>query len=170
MEQIYVLDSSALQTLNELAVDDDSLTERLTKLRDKSRVIYCEAAKNERQQYAKGEPVTIWAASGWKGLKEDAKVNYNSVQSICVDFALDPSQTHILDMDNDEPDQQQGLATIALAQQLAASYEVIIVSDEELTLESRCTVIEACVFLGVKHCTVKDFLKAVAITIVTKTP
>lgn len=170
MAQIYVLDSSALQALNELAVDDDTLTEQLTELRDKSRVIYCEAAKNARQQYAKGEPVTIWAGSGWRSLKEDAKINYNSVQSICVDFALYPSQQHILDMDDDETDQQQALATVVLAQQLAAAYDVVVVSNEGLTLENRCTVPEACAFLGIDHCTVKDFLDAVAITIVTKAP
>jgi hypothetical protein len=168
--QIYVLDSSALQTLNELAVDDDTLTEQLTELRDKSRVIYCEAAKNERQQYARGEPVTIWAASGWRILKDEAKVNYNSVQSVCVDFALAPSQQHIMDINNEETDQQQALATVVLAQQLTSTYEVVVVSNEELTLEDRCTVPEACAFLGIDHCTVKDFLDAVGVVIVTKAP
>lgn len=171
MGQIYVLDSSALQTLNELAVHDDTLTEQLTELRDKSGVIYCEAAKNERQQYAKGEPVTIWAASGWRILRDEAKVNYNSVQAVFVDFALVPSQQHILDMNNEETDEQQALATVVLAQQLAATYdEVVVVSNEDLTLEDRCTVPEACAFLGIDQCTVKDFLDAVGIVNVTKAP
>lgn len=170
MTQIYVLDSSALQALNELAAHDDTLTEQLTDLRDRSRVIYCEATKNERQQYAKGEPVTIWAASGWRSLKEAAEVRYQSVHSVCVDFGMDPSQQHILDINNEETDQQQAIVTIALAQQLAATYDVVVVSNEGLTLEDRCTVPEACAFLGIDHCTVKDFLDAVAITLVTKAP
>lgn len=170
MTQIYVLDSSALQALNELAAHDDTLTEQLTDLRDKSRVIYCEAAKSERQQYAKGEPVTIWAASGWRSLKDAAEVRYQSVHSVCVDFGMDPSQQHILDINNEETDQQQAIVTIALAQQLTATYDVVVVSNEGLTLEDRCTVPEACAFLGIDHCTVKDFLDAVAITLVTKAP
>ena len=170
MAQIYVLDSSALQTLNELAVDDDTLTEQLTELRDKSRVIYCEAAKSERQEYARGEPVTIWAASGWRIVKDDAKVDYNSVQAVCVDFGLVPEQQHIMDINNEETDQQQALATVVLAQQLTATYEVVVVSNEELTLEDRCTVPEACAFLSIDHCKVKDFLDAVGVVIVTKAP
>ncbi|WIG19183.1 hypothetical protein [Kocuria rosea] len=166
MAPIYVLDSSALQALNELAIDNDTLTEQLTELRDRSCLIYCEAAKNERQQYAKGEPVTIWAASGWRSLKDDAEVRYQSIHSVCVDFGMDPSQQHILDIDNEDTDQQQAIVTIALAQQLAATCEVVVVSNEELTLEDRCTVPDACAFLGIDHCTVKDFLEAVAVTLV----
>ncbi|PRB76645.1 hypothetical protein CQ012_06435 [Arthrobacter sp. MYb214] len=170
MTQIYVLDSSALQTLNKLAPLDATLTEKLTDLRDKSRVIYCEATKNERQEYAKGEPVTIWAAAGWRSLKEAAEVRYQSVHSVCAKFGLNPAQQHILDINNEETDQQQAIVTIALAQQLATSYEVIVVSDEEWTIEDRCTVSEACIFLGIACCTVKDFLEAEAITLVTEVP
>jgi hypothetical protein len=168
--QIYVLDSSALQVLNELAVNDDTLTEKLTELRDRSGVIYCEAAKNDRQEYAKGEPVTIWAASGWRILRDDAKISYNSVKSVCGEFAQVPSQQHVMDINNEEIEGQQALATVVLAQQLASNYEVVVVSDEELTLEDRCPVPEACAFLGIDYCTVKDFLDAVSIVIVTKAP
>lgn len=170
MTQIYVLDSSALQALNKLAAHDVALTEKLTELRDKSRIIYCEAAKNERQQYAKGEPVTIWAASGWRSLKDAAEVRYQSVHSVCVDFGLDPSQQHILDINNEETDQQQAIVTIALAQQLRATYDVTVVSNEEWTTEDRCTVPVACNFLGIDCCRVEEFLDQEAITLVTIAP
>lgn len=171
MEQIYVLDSSALQTLNELATDDNTLTERLTELRDISRVIYCEAAKNERQQFAKGEPVTIWAGSGWKGLKDAAEVRWPQISAVCLKFGTPtPPNLHILDVDDNETDQQQAIVTVALAQKLATNYDVVVVSDEEFTLENRCTVKDACSVLRIEHRMVKDFLEAVGISIVTKTP
>lgn len=171
MEQIYVLDSSALQTLNELATDDNTLTERLTDLRDNSRVIYCEAAKNERQQFAKGEPVTIWAGSGWKGLKDAAEVRWPQISAVCVEFGTPtPPNLHILDVDNQATDQQQAIVTIALARKLSAKYDVVVVSDEDFTLENRCTVTEACSVLRIAHCMVKDFLESVGITVVTKAP
>ncbi|SEJ77197.1 hypothetical protein SAMN04487917_11317 [Arthrobacter sp. yr096] len=171
MDQIYVLDSSALQTLNELATDDDTLTERLTELRDNSQVIYCEAAKNERQRFAKGDPVTIWAASGWRSLKDAAEVRWPAVSAVCVEFGIPtPPDLHILDPDNEETDQQQAIVTIALARKMTSSYNVIVVSDEDFTLENRCTVPEACTVLGMEHCTVKDFLESVDITVVTKAP
>lgn len=171
MTQIYVLDSSALQTLNELATDDNTLTERLTELRDNSQLIYCEAAKNERQQFAKGEPVTIWAGSGWKGLKGAAEVRWPQVSAVCVEFGTPtPPNLHILDVDNEETDQQQAIVTIALARKLAENYDVVVVSDENFTLENRCTVIEACSVLQIKHCVVEDFLQSVGIAVVTKAP
>lgn len=163
MTPIYVLDSSALQTLNELAAHDATLTEKLTDLRDKSRVIYCEAAKNERQQYAKGEPVTIWAASGWRSLKEAAEVSFQTIQSVCVKFGKDSNQQDILIVDNEDTDEQQAIVTIALAQRLEETYDVIVVSNEGWTTEDRCTVAEACAFLGISCCTVEDFLDAEAI-------
>lgn len=170
MAQIYVLDSSALQKLNDMAANEATLTEQLTELRDKSRVIYCEAAKTERQKFTKGEPVTIWAASGWRSIKDQAEVRYQSIQSVCVEFGKDSSQQHIMDINNEETDQQQALVTIALAQQLAATYDVVVVSDEQLTLEDRCTVPEACAFLGIDVCVVKDFLDAVIAPAITKSP
>ncbi|WP_347039247.1 hypothetical protein AAHB37_03750 [Glutamicibacter halophytocola] len=170
MTLIYVLDSTALQALNELAPYDAELTEKLTILRDKSRVIYCEATKNERQEYAKGEPVSIWAASGWRSLKDAAEVRYQSVHSVCVEFGLNPAQQHILDINNEETDQQQAIVTIALARQLAATYDVIVVSNEEWTMEDRCTVPEACAFLGIDFCTVKVFMDAEVNGLVTTGP
>lgn len=170
MAHIYVLDSSALQKLNDIAASNVTLTEQLTDLRDRSCVMYCEAAKNERQLYAKGEPVTIWASSGWRTVKDEAEVPFQSVQSVCVEFARDPLQQHILDEDNEDIDEQQAIVTIALARQLAGSYDVIVVSDEKLTLEDRCTVPEACRFLSIDHCTVEDFLAAEVAAAVTTSP
>lgn len=165
-----MLDSSALQTLNELAIDDDSLTDRLIELRDNSQVIYCEAAKNERRQHAKGEPVTIWAASGWRGIKATATVEFASIGSVLQRFGADPTQQPIMDLDNDEVDQQQALVTVSLAHQLGSIHDVFVVSDEEFTLENRCTVIEACTHLGISHCTVKEFLEDVGTVALTTTP
>ena len=171
MDPIYVLDSSALQTLNELATSDPSLTEQLTELRDNSRIIYCEAAKNERQHFAKGEPVTIWAGSGWKGLKDAAEVRFAQVMTVCGEFGTPkPPDLHILDVDNEATDQQQAIVTIALALKLAAHFDVVVVSDEEFTLENRCTVTEACKVLQIEHCVVKDFLEAVDVTVATSAP
>lgn len=171
MDPIYVLDSSALQTLNELATSDPSLTEQLTELRDNSRIIYCEAAKNERQHFAKGEPVTIWAGSGWKGLKDAAEVRFPQVMAVCGEFGTPtPPDLHILDVDNEATDQQQAIVTIALARKLSGHYDVVVVSDEQFTLENRCTVTEACTVLQIEHCVVKDFLEAVDITVATSAP
>lgn len=159
MATLFILDSSALQTLNEIAANDPTLTEQLTDLRDQGRIIYCEAAKNERQNFAKGEPVTIWAGSGWRTLKSTAEVPFQSIQSVLARFSPVPSQQSIFDIDNEDPDQQQALVTVALALQLSSIREVVVVSNETFTAEDRCTVPEACRFLGLKLCPMNEFLR-----------
>jgi hypothetical protein len=66
-----------------------------------------------------------------------------------------------MNMDDPENLDQQALATMSLAYQLRDAFEVIVVSDETFTAENRCTVMDACAVLQVKHLTVSDFLTAV---------
>jgi hypothetical protein len=158
MGDTYILDSSAMQTLNELAIDDDKMTDRLVELRDDGSLLYCAAVKDERKNYARGEPITIWATSGWRSIQSRAVVNFTSVQAVLMHFPPGANQTSIMDMDDPENLDQQALATVALAYQLKDISDVIVVSDETFTAENRCTVMDACAVLQIKHLTVGDFL------------
>lgn len=160
MADIYILDSSAMGTLNELAADDESMIDRLVDLRDSGALLYCGAVKEERRTLAKGEPITIWAVSGWRSIQSRAVVNFTSVQAVLMHFPPGGIYTSVMDMDFQEDLDQQALATVALAHQLKDSFEVYIVSDELFTSENRCTVIEACAVAQIKHLTVDDFLQA----------
>lgn len=161
MTEIYILDSSAMESLNRLAVEDDTLTDRLVELRDNGLLIYSAAVKDQRKNYAKGEPITIWATSGWRSIQSRAVVNFTSVQSVLMAFPPGGSQSSIMDMDDPDNLEQQALGTIALALQLKENTDVIVVSDETFTAERRCTVMDACLVLQMKHVTVAEFLEAV---------
>ena len=161
MADIYILDCSAMESLNALAIDDDTIIDRLVELRDTGSLVYCEAVKDLRRMYAKGEPITIWATSGWRSIQSRAVLNFTSVQAVMKLFPDDGNESSIMDMDDPENLDQQALATMSLAYQLKDAFEVIVVSDETFTAENRCIVMNACAVLQVKHLTVSDFLDAV---------
>jgi hypothetical protein len=161
MAEIYILDCSAMESLNTLAIDDDTITDRLVELRDTGLLVYSETAKDQRRTYAKGHPITIWATSGWRSIQSRAVLNFTSVQAVMKLFPHDGNASSIMNMDDPENLDQQALATMSLAYQLRDAFEVIVVSDETFTAENRCTVMDACAVLQVKHLTVSDFLTAV---------
>ncbi len=161
MADIYILDCSAMESLNALAIDDDTIIDRLVERRDAGSLVYCEAVKDLRKMYAKGEPITIWATSGWRCIQSRAVLNFTSVQAVLKLFPDDGNESSIMDMDDPENLDQQALATMSLAYQLRDAFEVIVVSDETFTAENRCIVMDACAVLEVKHVTVSDFLDAV---------
>ncbi len=161
MADIYILDCSAMESLNALAIDDDTIIDRLVERRDAGSLVYCEAVKDLRRMYAKGEPITIWATSGWRCIQSRAVLNFTSVQAVLKLFPDDGNESSIMDMDDPENLDQQALATMSLAYQLRDAFEVIVVSDETFTAENRCIVTDACAVLQVKHLTVSDFLDAV---------
>lgn len=161
MVDIYILDCSAMESLNALAVDDDTITDRLVELRDTGLLVYCEVVKDQRRTYAKGQPITIWATSGWRSIQSRAVLNFTSVQAVMKLFPHDGIGSSIMDLDDPENLDQPALATISLAYQLKDAFEVIVVSDETFTAQNRCIVMTACAVLQVKHLTVSDFLDAV---------
>src|SRR4051794_5702522 len=107
MEEIYILDSSAMETLNALDASDETLIERLVELRDNGSLVYSEAVKEERRAYAKREPMTVWATSGWRSIQSRAALNYSSVQAVLKTFLTDGNQTTIMDMDDPDNVEQQ---------------------------------------------------------------
>lgn len=157
MQEIYLLDSSAMDTLN---LRDDSmpdLLDDLVKLRDAGALLYSEAVKEERRNYAKKERMTAWASSGWRSISKEAAFNFTTVTRVLWELG-NSNHRSILDADNPNPEDQQALTTVSLAYELKDTCDPIIVSDETFTVEDRCTVKEACAALQIKHMSVDDFL------------
>lgn len=161
MAEIYVLDSSAMDTLNELESSDESLIDQLVELRDSGSLLYSESVKEDRREFAKREPMTVWASSGWRSIQSRAALSFSSVQAVLHLFnAYDGP--NIMNMDDPDNVEQAALTTVALAYQLCDVFDVRVVSDEIFTSENRCTVLDACTVLQLKHVSVVDFLDATA--------
>lgn len=157
MQEIYLLDSSAMETLNLLDDSRPDLLDDLVKLRDTGALLYTEAVKEERRNYAKKERMTAWATAGWRSISKEAAFNFTTVTQVLWEMSSSNHRS-ILDVDNPNAEDQQALTTLSLAYQLKTTCEPIVVSDEIFTVEDRCTVREACAALQIKHMSVNDFL------------
>lgn len=157
MQEVYLLDSSAMETLNYLDDSNPDLLDDLVKLRDAGRLLYTEAVKDERRNYAKKERMTVFASAGWRSIKTEVEFDFNTVSKMLK--VLDSSNHRsIMDVDNPNHEDQQALTTIALAYRLKATCDPVVVSDETFSIEDRCTVKEACAALQLKHMSVSDFV------------
>lgn len=154
MDCIYVFDLSAMESLNTSANQDDGVIDKLNILADEELLLFCDQVRDECKLLLKGQPITRWAIPTFRGFKELAQVTFEDCQEA---LAAVPDI-----LDEMEEGESQALKTIALAYQLdQAGVDVVVVSDEDITLEARCTVGEACGQMRIRALNVASFLREV---------
>lgn len=154
MDCIYVLDLSALESLNTAAHKDDGVIDKLNVLADEELLLFCDQARDECKLLLKGQPITRWVIPTFRGFKDLAQVTFEDCQEA---LAAVPDI-----LDEIEEGESQALKTIALAYQLEqGGVDVIVVTDEDITLEDRCTVGEACAQMQIRALNVVSFLQEV---------
>ncbi|MDQ0823681.1 magnesium-transporting ATPase (P-type) [Arthrobacter sp. V1I7] len=151
MGEVYVLDSSAMETLNSLVTAGHSIFDKLDELNEDESILFCDTVKDECRTLFQGEKIAIWVNPVWRTFRGRGAVAYTDCQEVLAEVE------DLLDDDQDESE-AQALRTMALAYKWAEHHTVVVVSDEETTLEDRCTVREACDALQMKCMTVAEFL------------
>lgn len=140
-----------METLNSLGSIDPSIFDKLDTLHDDEALLFCDTVKEECRRLFEGESIAIWISPVWRSIRERGTVAYTDCQDVLRDVE------DLLD-DNQDESEAQALRTMALARRWAKRSEVVVVSDEEMTLEERCTIREACDALQIKCITVAELL------------
>lgn len=154
MDCIYVFDLSAMESLNAAVSQDDNLIDKLNILTEEELLLFCDQVRDECKLLLKGQPITRWAIPTFRGFKKLAQVTFEDCQKA---LAAVPDI-----LDEMEEGESQALKTIALAYHLdRAGVDVVVVSDEDITLEARCTVGEACAQMQIRALNVPSFLREV---------
>lgn len=154
MGEVYVLDSSAMETLNSLVTANASLFDKLDGLNDSESLLFCDTVKDECRTLFQGEKIAIWVSPVWRTFRGRGAIAYADCQAVLIEVE------DLLDDSQDESE-AQALRTVALAYKWARERDVIVVSDETETLEARCTVNEACDILQMKCMTVSEFISRI---------
>lgn len=158
MEPIFVLDRSAMESLNLQLDISPEIFESLDTLASNGSLLFCDEVRDDCKKALKNERITFWAIPAARAFKGRATVSFEDCQKVLL-IAPD-----ILDESPDGlSEEAQALKTVSLAYRLSleGTHELFVVSDEEISLEERCTVSEACEALSLRPLNTDSFIEIV---------
>jgi hypothetical protein len=151
---IFVFDSSALAAFNELHESNPAVFDVLDRRYNEDVIRFCDLAKDECRAAFQGEKIAIWVTPAYRGIRSKVKLAFADCNAVLNEVPA------LLDDDQDESE-AQALRTMALAFKLRQEHsgEVVVVSEETVIVEDRCSIPDACVILSMKCLSPAEFLE-----------
>lgn len=147
-----------MESLNSHFDVSPEIFEILDNLASEGSLLFCDEVRDDCKKELRNERITLWAIPASRAFKGRATVSFEDCQKVLV------NAPDILDESPDGANEEaQALKTVALAYRLSleGTHELFVVSDEEISLEERCTVSEACEILSLLSLDTESFIKIV---------